>query len=113
MLDGDIAYADYWLKEEIQGFLPNTTIADGYKIYESLLNQFYDEMTPITSTKAYMVGPGNHEANYKWFQVPHLHENLANIALLKATTAEQRTKRTTSAIQCPFACLARQTLLAT
>ncbi|KAM6493398.1 Metallo-dependent phosphatase-like protein [Amanita muscaria] len=61
--DGDIAYADYWLKEEIQGFLPNTTIADGYKVYESLLNQFYDEMAPITSTKAYMVGPGNHEAN--------------------------------------------------
>jgi hypothetical protein len=60
---GDIAYADYWLKEEIQGFLPNTTIADGYKVYESLLNQFYDEMTPITSRKPYMVGPGNHEAN--------------------------------------------------
>lgn len=60
---GDIAYADYWLKEEIQGFLPNTTIADGAKVYESLLNQYYDEMTPITSKKPYMVGPGNHEAN--------------------------------------------------
>ncbi|KKA25173.1 hypothetical protein T310_0764 [Rasamsonia emersonii CBS 393.64] len=51
---GDIAYADYWLKEEIQGFLPNTTIADGAKVYESLLNQYYDEMTPITSKKPYM-----------------------------------------------------------
>ncbi|KAE8421091.1 Metallo-dependent phosphatase-like protein [Aspergillus pseudocaelatus] len=60
---GDIAYADYWLKEEIQGFLPNTTIADGYKVYESLLNQYYDEMSVITSKKPYMVGPGNHEAN--------------------------------------------------
>ncbi|EXJ92394.1 hypothetical protein A1O3_00944 [Capronia epimyces CBS 606.96] len=60
---GDIAYADYWLKEEIQGFLPNTTIEGGIEVYESLLNQFYDEMTPITSNKAYMVGPGNHEAN--------------------------------------------------
>ncbi|KAJ5902116.1 Metallo-dependent phosphatase [Penicillium taxi] len=60
---GDLAYADYWLKEEIQGFLPNTTIADGYKVYESLLNQFYDQMEPITSQKPYMVGPGNHEAN--------------------------------------------------
>ena len=63
---GDIAYADYWLKEEIQGFLPNTTIADGFHVYESLLNQFYDEMTPLTSQKAYMVGPGNHEANCQW-----------------------------------------------
>ena len=62
---GDIAYADYWLKEEIQGFLPNTTIADGYKVYESLLNQYYDEMSAITSKKPYMVGPGNHEANCK------------------------------------------------
>lgn len=60
---GDIAYADYWLKEEIQGHIPNTSVADGFQVYESLLNQFYDEMTPITSQKPYMVGPGNHEAN--------------------------------------------------
>ncbi|CZR62525.1 related to acid phosphatase precursor (pH 6-optimum acid phosphatase) [Phialocephala subalpina] len=60
---GDIAYADYWLKEEIQGFLPNTTIADGYKVYESILNDFYDEMSTITTFKPYMVGPGNHESN--------------------------------------------------
>ncbi|KAK3670862.1 hypothetical protein LTR78_009306 [Recurvomyces mirabilis] len=60
---GDIAYADYWLKEEIQGFLPNTTIAGGAAVYERILNEFYDEMAPITRNKAYMVGPGNHEAN--------------------------------------------------
>lgn len=60
---GDIAYADYWLKEEIQGFLPNTTIADGYKVYESILNDFYDEISTITTFKPYMVGPGNHESN--------------------------------------------------
>jgi hypothetical protein len=60
---GDIAYADYWLKEEIQGYLPNTTIQDGFEVYESLLNQYYDEMTPISSRRPYMVGPGNHEAN--------------------------------------------------
>ncbi|ODQ76018.1 hypothetical protein LIPSTDRAFT_1422 [Lipomyces starkeyi NRRL Y-11557] len=60
---GDIAYADYWLKEEIQGFLPNTTVAEGYRVYESILNDFYDEMTPVTSYKPYMVGPGNHESN--------------------------------------------------
>lgn len=62
-LAGDIAYADTWLKEEIQGFEPNTTIEDGYKVYESILEEFYDEMTPITTIKPYMVGPGNHEAN--------------------------------------------------
>lgn len=60
---GDIAYADYWLKEEIQGYLPNTTIADGYKVYELILNEFYEELQPITAKKPYMVGPGNHEAD--------------------------------------------------
>jgi acid phosphatase type 7 len=38
-------------------------LAQGYKAYESILDDFYDEMTPITSVKPYMVGPGNHEAN--------------------------------------------------
>lgn len=60
---GDIAYADYWLKEEIQGYLPNTTIAEGHTVYEAILNDFYDEMAVVTETKPYMVGPGNHEAN--------------------------------------------------
>jgi 3',5'-cyclic AMP phosphodiesterase CpdA len=60
---GDIAYADYWLKEEIQGFLPNTTIADGIKVYESILNDYYDDLTSVSALKPYMVGPGNHEAN--------------------------------------------------
>ena len=63
LLAGDIGYADYWLKEEDQGFLPNTSVADGFHVYESLLNQFYDEMTPITSQTPYMVGPGNHDSN--------------------------------------------------
>lgn len=60
---GDIAYADYWLKEEIQGYLPNTTTDQGAMVYESILNAFYDEMINITSQKAYMVNAGNHEAN--------------------------------------------------
>ncbi|KAK9438315.1 Phosphodiesterase/alkaline phosphatase D [Metarhizium brunneum] len=51
------------LKLEIQGVLPNTTIQDGYKVYEAILNDFYDEMASVTETKHYMVGPGNHEAN--------------------------------------------------
>lgn len=60
---GDIAYADYWLKEEIQGFLPNTTVQEGHKVYEMMLNDFYDQMMPVTAYKPYMVGPGNHDAN--------------------------------------------------
>lgn len=60
---GDIAYADYWLKEEIGGYLPNTTIAEGHTVYEAILNDFYDELTVVTETKPYMIGPGNHEAN--------------------------------------------------
>jgi hypothetical protein len=57
----DIAYADYWL-EEIQKFLPNTTLAGSAAVYERILNEFYDQMTVVKSEKPYMVGPGNHEA---------------------------------------------------
>jgi hypothetical protein len=60
---GDIAYADYWLKEEIQNYLPTTTTAQGAVVYESILNAFFDEVVGITSQKAYMVNAGNHEAN--------------------------------------------------
>jgi len=60
---GDIAYADYWLKEEIGGYLPNTT-AQGPLLYEQILNAFYDEVAPITQAKPYMVNPGNHEGKH-------------------------------------------------
>ncbi|VVT48658.1 uncharacterized protein SAPINGB_P001887 [Magnusiomyces paraingens] len=59
---GDIAYADYWLKEEIHGYLPED-ISKGYEVYESILNEFYDQISNISAYKPYMVGPGNHEAN--------------------------------------------------
>lgn len=59
---GDIAYADQWLNEEIGNFLPNASIADGYQVYEEILNDFYDQMTPVTTLKPWMVGPGNHDA---------------------------------------------------
>jgi hypothetical protein len=49
---GDIANADYWLKEEIQNYLPTTTTAQGATVYESILNAFFDEMEPITQQKA-------------------------------------------------------------
>ncbi|KAG8220622.1 Metallo-dependent phosphatase-like protein [Butyriboletus roseoflavus] len=64
---GDIAYADYFIKESWEGYfgnnslIPNTTsVVEGYNV---LLEQFYDQMTPLTSAKAYMIGVGNHEAN--------------------------------------------------
>jgi hypothetical protein len=57
---GDMAYADAWLKEEGGGYLQNTT-AQGILLYEQILNSFYDELSPITSQKALMVNPGNHE----------------------------------------------------
>ncbi|EED21939.1 conserved hypothetical protein [Talaromyces stipitatus ATCC 10500] len=60
---GDIAYADYWLKEEAQGFLPNYTVADGQALYEKFLNEYFDEMTALTADRPYMVGPGNHDSN--------------------------------------------------
>ncbi|CAH2352770.1 hypothetical protein CLIB1423_08S00694 [[Candida] railenensis] len=60
---GDIAYADYWLKEEYQGYLGNITLSTGYQVYEQILNAFYDGMRPVTANKPYMVGPGNHEAD--------------------------------------------------
>ncbi|KAK9465234.1 Metallo-dependent phosphatase-like protein [Lipomyces arxii] len=60
---GDIAYADYWLKEQVQDYLDPVPLEDGYKVYNRLLNTYYDQMQPVTAEKPYMVGPGNHEAN--------------------------------------------------
>lgn len=58
--DGDLAYADDWLKEEIAGFLPNTTIEQGAAVYEAILNAFYNEMAGnVTMDRPYMVGPGD------------------------------------------------------
>ncbi|KAG9310506.1 Metallo-dependent phosphatase-like protein [Chiua virens] len=64
---GDIAYSDYFIKESWEGYfgnnslIPNmTSVVEGYN---ELLEQFYDQMTPLTNSKAYMVSAGNHEAN--------------------------------------------------
>lgn len=60
---GDIGYADYWLKEQIQGYLDPVPIEQGYMVYETILNSFYNQIENISSIVPYMVGPGNHEAN--------------------------------------------------
>lgn len=33
------------------------------EIYESLLEQFYDQLSTVTATRPLMASPGNHEAN--------------------------------------------------
>src|ERR1700733_7025964 len=66
---GDIGHVDYFIKESLscQGYfgnnslIPNlTSVIDGVN---TLLAQYYDQITPLTSSKAYMVGPGNHGAS--------------------------------------------------
>ncbi|KAI3476364.1 hypothetical protein L1887_62016 [Cichorium endivia] len=59
---GDIAYADYWLKEVVLGYI-NGTIAAGPELYEQINEEFYDEMNDITSSLPYHVAAGNHDSN--------------------------------------------------
>jgi hypothetical protein len=62
MHPGDIAYADYWAKEQItQG--SNLTIQDQILGYNTINEAFFDEISVVSQQKAYMVGVGNHEAN--------------------------------------------------
>lgn len=60
---GDLGYADAWLKEEIGGYLPNTSRVDNPTVYEHINNAFYDELQVLSAYKPYMVSPGNHESN--------------------------------------------------
>jgi hypothetical protein len=59
--------ADYFIKESDNGYFGNSSIVVNQtsvaQDYETLLEEFYDELTPLTSIRPYMVGPGNHEAN--------------------------------------------------
>lgn len=64
---GDLAYADYFLKESTQDFFgannSKVTREQVVEGYEKLNEEFYDQLTPLTATKAYMVAVGNHESN--------------------------------------------------
>lgn len=68
---GDIGYADYFLKEAIQGYFNvstynDTNIPDQETVaerYESLSEQFFDQLQPVTAQRPWMVSAGNHEAN--------------------------------------------------
>lgn len=52
---GDFAYADDWYLRPKNWF-------DSVNAYEAILEQFYEQLAPIASRKAYMASPGNHEA---------------------------------------------------
>lgn len=56
---GDLAYADDWIY--VAG--DDDDIADGGMAYQSILEQFYGQLAPISSRKPYMTSPGNHEAD--------------------------------------------------
>ncbi|GAA5880670.1 hypothetical protein JCM8547_008342 [Rhodosporidiobolus lusitaniae] len=66
---GDIGYADYFLRESVQGYFGNETAKtqptreEVAEKYESLSEQFFDQMRDISADKPWMVSPGNHEAN--------------------------------------------------
>jgi acid phosphatase type 7 len=60
---GDIAYADSWVKEETGGYLQPLNLTDHGAAYDRILNDFYNEIEPISRDVPYMVLPGNHEAN--------------------------------------------------
>ena len=59
---GDIAYADYWIKEQLTQE-SNLTVMDQILGYNVINEAFFDEISAVTRQKAYMVAPGNHEAN--------------------------------------------------
>lgn len=53
---GDFAYADDW-------YLTASNLLSGKEAYEAILENFYDQLAPISGRKAYMASPGNHEAD--------------------------------------------------
>ncbi|CAG8901769.1 unnamed protein product [Penicillium egyptiacum] len=60
---GDFAYADDW-------YLKFANLLDGKEAYESIIEQFYDQLAPIAGRKLYMASPGNHEADCS--EIPYL-----------------------------------------
>lgn len=53
---GDFAYADDW-------YLRPKNLLHGEYAYQAILEQFYNQLVPISARKAYMASPGNHEAS--------------------------------------------------
>ncbi|KAF4967684.1 hypothetical protein F66182_17907, partial [Fusarium sp. NRRL 66182] len=53
---GDFTYADDW-------YLEPQNLGDGKDAYQAILEQFYDQLAPVTGRKIYITGPGNHDRN--------------------------------------------------
>ncbi|KAJ5261117.1 hypothetical protein N7478_011712 [Penicillium angulare] len=62
---GDFGYADDW-------YLKLQNLFDGTEAYQSILEQFYDQLAPIAGRKLYMASPGNHEADCS--EIPYILE---------------------------------------
>lgn len=54
------------LKKNYKAFFATPPLQMDSTSMSSLLNQFFDEMTPLTSWRPWMVGLGNHDANCEW-----------------------------------------------
>lgn len=53
------------MTEVNQGYLNATKdLEGGAKAYESILDDFYDQLTNVTAKVPYMVGPGNRKLNH-------------------------------------------------
>ncbi len=53
---GDLGYADDW-------YLKPDNLFDGAAAYTSIIEQFYDQLAPVSGRKPYMASPGNHESS--------------------------------------------------
>ncbi|SCV66901.1 BQ2448_5547 [Microbotryum intermedium] len=66
---GDIGYADYYLRAATLGYFDNTPFLPTTEMigvgYESLKEQFFDQMQPVTANKPWMVSPGTDFAYYE------------------------------------------------
>lgn len=60
---GDLAYADDWIERPKNLF-------DGKNAFQAILEQFYNQLAPISGRKPYMASPGNHESACQ--EIPHL-----------------------------------------
>lgn len=60
---GDFGYADDW-------YLNAENARNGTNAYEAILEEFYNQLSPISSRKVYMASPGNHEADCEELGTP-------------------------------------------
>lgn len=85
---GDIAYADYWVKEQLT-MGSNLTVQDQITGYNAINEAFFDEIGEVSKIRPYMVGVGNHEANcvnggYKQYSEAICAAGLTNFTEYKA-----------------------------